>query len=191
MTSPPTSASYSEPSSVLGKNLYGFRQMLANVDAIQTLFGAANATEALERIYIEALPRPASGDKYTEEELDSYRPFALIGLVAGDIMRSDIESFGGLWTHGRRGAFDVMIERNHPISGADDVNALAWLDLVDRVRWTGDVDNPGLIELSDNGQAFLSIRSVEISEIWRSDENERELYGDFQCAALRVFWGRL
>lgn len=191
MTSPPTSASYSEPSSVLGKNLYGFRQMLANVDAIQTLFGAANATEALERIYIEALPRPASGDKYTLEELESYRPFALIAIVDGQIMRSDIETVGGQWTHGRRGAFDLLIERKHPTSGADDVNALAWIDLVDRVRGTADVDNPGLIELADNGDGYLSIRTVEVAEIWRGDENERQLAGDFQCAVLRVFWGRL
>lgn len=191
MTSPPTVASYSASTSVLGRNLQSLRDMLSNVAAVQTLFGAANAAEAAERIYLGCLPRPSDGKIYTPTELSQYRPFAIIGPTENVLMRSRLESVGGLWTHGRQGEFDIILERAHPTSGNDDVNDLAWIDTVDLIRQSNDVDNPGLIELHDNGAGYLSLRMVEVIEIWRSDPQEAESAGDYQFARIRVHWGRL
>lgn len=190
-TAPPTAASYTAARSVLGKNLQSLRVMLSLVKEMQTLFGGATASQALQRIYIGCLPRPAANDKYTVYELNNYRPFALIGPGPDLAVRSRHELVGGLDTHGRQGEFDIMLERQHPTTGNDDVNDSNWLDLVDMVRQSNDAANPGLIELHESGGGHLSLRMVEVLEIYRGAEDEINSLGDYQRARIRIYWGRI
>lgn len=190
MTSPPVVADYAEATSVLGRCLQTLRTMLADCSAIQDLFEATDAEDALERIYLGCLPAPGDGRKYTQAELSSYRPFAIVAQSSPAIV-STHESVSGGWTHGRRGVADIYIERTHPATenGEDDQIDFEWVDLVDSIRQTNDHDNPGLIELHERA-GNVSIRQVEVLEITRSDEAEQTALGDYQSALIRVYWGR-
>lgn len=190
MTSPPVSASYTAKSSVLGKNLLTLRTMLSNAFHVQGLLGATNASEAAERIFIGCLPAPADGKQYTLAELNQYRPFILIGPASNLAIRARHESVGGSWTHGRQGETDIFLERAHPNSGRDDQDDFAWIDLIDTIRQSNDVAKPGLIELHE-GEGYLSIRMIEILEIWRGEPEEAQSVGDYQSARMRVHWGRI
>lgn len=191
MTAPPISASYTEPTSVLGKNLWQLRQMLADVFHMRAMLGAENQAEALARIYLGCLPRAAAATGiYTVAELNQYRPFAIIGPSPNLAIRSRQETFGGIWQHGRQGEFDIMLERQHPTGGLDDVNDLAWMDLVDKIRQTNDTDKPGLLELHETA-GHLILRQVDLLEIYRGEEEEINSLGDYQRARIRVYWGRI
>lgn len=189
MSSPPTPASYSAQTSVLGKNLLVFREMLAAASSVRDVLNATDEAEALERIYVGCLPRPENGDAYTITELNQYRPFMLIGPGQSLAIRSQHQTFGGMWEHNRMGEFDVMVERQHPQSGQDDVNDLDWINAVDRIRQTNDAANPGLLELHETA-GNLSIRQVDVLDIYRGTEEEQQALGDYQRATIRVYWGR-
>jgi hypothetical protein len=188
--SPPTQATYDAGRSVLAKNLLLLREMLANVAEVQSLFGGASKIQAAQRIYVGCLPRPATGDRYTVAELNNYRPFILIGPTGNSAITSRLELVGGYDTHGRQGAFDIVIERQHPTSGNDDENDLDWIDIVDMIRQSNDIDNPGLIELHE-GPGLLTLRTVMVMEIYRGEEDEINSLGDYQRARMRVEWGRI
>jgi len=190
MTSPTVVAEYTAATSIRGKALQTMRTMLADCAAIQSLFEAVDADEALERIYLGCLPAPSDGRKYTTTELDGYRPFAIVAPSSPAII-SMHEAVSGGWTHGRRGVIDIYIERTHPVAenGEDDQIDFEWIDLVDSIRQTNDQDDPGLIELHERA-GNISIRQIDILEITRSDEAEQTALGDYQSALIRVYWGR-
>jgi len=191
MILPPTSATYTAARGTLGKNTETLRAMLANCAEVQTLFGAANATDALLRIFLGCLPQPvANKETYSREELELYRPMILIGPSPELSIQSNHETFGGSWTHGRQGISDILIERNHPTTGRDDVNDIAWWDVVDMIRQSHDTDSPGLIQLHEL-PGNLSIRQVEILDIYRGAEEDIHERGDYQRALMRIHWGRI
>lgn len=190
MTAPPIPASYTPSSSVLGRNLQTARSMLAACASVQTLFGAADSDEAAERIYIGCLPRPSTGDSYTLAELNQYRPFALIGPAPTLAMRMRLETFGSSWSHGRQGEFDIMLERQHPDDGSDDISDLEWLDIVSAVAQSADADSPGLAELHER-EGMLSLRMIEVLDVYRGAESELKDLGDYQRAMIRIHWGRV
>lgn len=190
MPAPPISASYPAPSSVLGKNLITLRKMLANCTAFRTLTGATNEADALARIYLGALPlSPLEDEVAGLDELNSFRPFAIVGPTISAIRRQHISTGAG-WSHGRQGDSMVLIERQHPSTGRDDVNDLAWIDLVDSIVQSNDANNPGLIELHEQ-QEYLSLRAVEVMDIYRGMEEEKTDLGDYQRAEIKVYWGRI
>jgi len=192
MTAPPVVASYPEATSILGRNIQTLRAMLSRCAKIQTLFSAADATEALTRIYLGCLPRPADGRRYTTEELNAYRPFAIVGPSPNLIISSQVVSSIGTWSHSRMGQCDILIERSFPTGGddEDDQKDFAWIDLVDGIRQSNDTDEPGLLELHETA-GNLSIKSSEILSIYRGDEAEIQMLGDYQAAVLRIQWGRI
>jgi hypothetical protein len=76
------------------------RDTLAASTAFQTWVGAANATAAAARVYLDDLPEPAGQEDYTRAELEAYRPMAII--------ETDEEGF--TYEHGATGdsfEFDV------------------------------------------------------------------------------------
>lgn len=190
MAAPPVSASYATPNSVLGKNLLTLRTMLANCTAFRTFTGATNEAEALERIYLGCVPLSDANDSESGlAELNSFRPFAIVGPSVNAIERRHIATGGG-WSHGRRGESMIFLERQHPSSGDDDDNDLAWMDLVDQIVQSNDTDNPGLVELHEQ-QTYLSLRAVETLDIYRGMKEEEAELGDYQRAEIKVYWGRI
>jgi hypothetical protein len=190
MPAPPIVANYSAPSSVLAKNLITLRKMLANCTAFRTFAGATNEAEALARIYLGCLPLKDANDAQSGlTELNNFRPFAIIGPVGNPIERRHI-STGQVWSHGRRGEAMILMERQHPASGNDDVNDLAWMDLVDTIVQSNNVSLPGLVELHES-QEYLSLSAVDVLEIYRGLEEEKAELGDYQRAEIKVHWGRI
>ena len=90
------------------------------------------------------------------------------------------------------GQCDILIERAFPTGGddEDDQKDFAWIDLVDGIRQSNDTDEPGLLELHETA-GNLSIKSSEILSIYRGDEAEIQMLGDYQAAVLRIQWGRI
>lgn len=192
MPAPPISASYTAASSVLGKNLQTLRTMLANCTAFRTMVGAATEADALARIYLGALPLSAfESEDAGLAELNNFRPFAIIGPTAPmAIKRQHIATGGGAWSHGRSGESMIFLERQHPATGRNDVNDLAWIDIVDSIVQSNNVSNPGLIELHE-AESYLSLRAVEVLDIYRGTEEEESSVGDYQRAEIKVSWGRI
>lgn len=189
MPAPPTSASYSAANSCLGKNVQTMRSMLAACKYFQTLVGG-NESDALARIYHGSLPKPASNaETFPLSELQSYRPFAIIFPSPTTAINYNWEATGGLnWNHSRSGEIEILIERDHPSSGGDDVNDFGWTDLIGQIVHSGDSDNPGLLELHALGN-HLQLARVSVLDIYRSDEEDWSETGDTQRAHIRVKWG--
>ncbi len=63
---------------------------LSNCPTFQSLVGAVDATEALDKVFQDALPKPVA-EAYTKQELINLRPYAIVAYEA------DIES----WSYAR------------------------------------------------------------------------------------------
>lgn len=194
MALPPTVASYAAGTSCLGKNLLTARTMLANCAAFREIVGGGSAStvnEALERIYLGGLPKPASdAPDYSQTELANYRPYAIIGPVVGTVISLEHITTGVSWSHGRKGEFDIIVARATPADVDLDDNDFDWIDTVGRIAQSNDHDNPGLAELHESAE-YLSLRQISIEAIYRADEEDIRDRGDYQAAILHIAWGRV
>ncbi|TWU15960.1 hypothetical protein [Allorhodopirellula heiligendammensis] len=138
--------------------------------------------------YIDALPRPASGGLYTVNELATARPFALIQQAPGDGWDCESKTAGG----------DCYIARGHvrisfefPVPDSvltDSALGLYVLTQVGRVIWTGDLNNPGLLDLSGQpGRPY--IRRVSVGDYGRVPPEDVKDLGDFVAVDVDLYWG--
>lgn len=164
---------------------------LANCTTVQTFLGAANATEALARIYFGALDQPADGaDAHTAAELASLRPFVLLWTDEQAGIQLDFSSLGGAdgW-HLRptRGVITCRFEVAAG-SGTPQEEERIVKNAVGKMAQSGDNANPGLVELAGR-PGYMAISRLVIRGPWRSDEDEVPHIGDFWAARFDVEWG--
>lgn len=148
----------------------------------QSWVGAANATQAASRIYQDALPPPRFGNDYTRDELESYRPFALITTDLDGGFRSQGIAYG---TTDDAGVIIIAIEDDIPEAIADHPAEIAL-----RVRNHIGTLISQLMALSGSA-GYLAIESIDVDGPYRTHPNKIETIGDMQVVELRCTWGML
>ena len=142
-----------------------------------------------QRLYLDELPKPpASAERYTREQLEGLRPYALV--YKGPNWRVVRNSTTG-WVV-RSGLLIAELVQNVP-AGEEFLSARADRDFdntVGQMLSTGDTTKPGLAELLATSPATtLQWNEVEIDGPWWSDEEKEDQQGIFQTYMVGITVG--
>lgn len=171
---------------------------LADCDEFRNLVGAANHGQAMARIWHEALPEPEGGsDHYSQDELEEYRPFALIFTNDIDGHLSDrVATF----TFSDSGTLRVLLELQTPDRLADSPVLLDhWMkQTIGRIIQRGPEEAStfnGLRNLAHltnetGGYSYLAIDGVSFRGWHRADQRDQHTQGDYCFAWLEVRYGQ-
>jgi len=110
-------AVYTGPSSLAAQYL---RLSLAACASWQAAVNAANAADALNRIYKNGLPRPANRIAHTRGELQGYRPYALVFTAERAGITKREEAMGDHIEYSDSGRLMLRIVRESPDSAGDE-----------------------------------------------------------------------
>jgi hypothetical protein len=159
---------------------------LAHAAAFQAWVEAEDADEAAERIYHFTLPDPRSEDgEYTREELEAYRPYAVLFTAAREGFRYDLDAVGesGFEFKGS-GRLEIRLVQNAPF-GVTEPNAEADRRFKNAV---GDII-ADLCGLAGNG-GYLAFSSIRLQEgpYWPSSTLVHS-QGLWQAAEIALDWG--
>lgn len=162
------------------------RKTLGDVTAFRTWAGAANQAEALARIYHDGLPPPADREAYTKDELELYRPCALIWTdpdngFSTEILSTSGDSFDAV----AFGKIVISLEENVPADIADD---LAEVD----IRFKNSVGQivDGLWDLFGKA-GYLACLKMDLDGPQRVRPDNEPDQGDWMIAILTLHWGRI
>lgn len=160
------------------------RVVLSECANVRTFLGAADATEALTRIYHDALPPPDHAGEHTLEELQRLRPYVLIWTDEQDGFSATRESEGSIGYLTFRGCFMVCLERDVPSDVQDDPAAV---DMQFR-NYVGKILQDLAARSGVNGG--VDIRKLHIRGPARTEPDEVAELGDAQRYWIRIEWGR-
>ena len=155
---------------------------------------SANATEALESIFFDALPPPDDKDHYTAEELIEMRPYAIIstdpyseGWGVSRIAAECWDDFGVLF---------LTFEYNTPEElQADNQGLMRWFkNKLGRIIHPQEAGVTGLTDLAFTAGYLAStsirfLRDRDTPSIGRCNEKAIATHGDFVGATFSVQWG--
>lgn len=161
-----------------------FSSSLANSSTFQAMVGAADATAARNRIYNDVVPELDYAKKYTKDELETLRPYAMVSIPDGQGVFRLFRTGRGL-TDGYvdNGTVHCQIARDIPPALVDlpeqaeedfyNVIGQIFVDLVN----------------ASNGDGNLDINDISLNWIMLSDPKNRATQGMFQVADFQVGWG--
>lgn len=162
------------------------RKSIAASATFRTLVGAANQSEALERVYGDELPKPTNSTRHSLLELQELRPCAVVWIpsnngwqvernAAGDVASGDCWHSSGM--------LECAILRNVP---EVDKNDPAKVDKDFRVT-IGDIVSD-LIASSETADR-LACHKITVMGPYRTALDEMLAIGDAQSYNLQVEWG--
>lgn len=165
------------------------RTTLAACTAFQTWVNAANTTEALQHIYLEALqPDNYYTDRYSEEELVGRRPFAQIwtdeqrGYTTTREAASRLMWDSGILHIRFEGNVDEAIEHDYA-----EIDRL-FKNTLGQIIQSDNINTPGLVELNQQA-GYLAWDTLTMTGPFRCTENQIRGMGDFQEASFEIRWG--
>jgi hypothetical protein len=146
-------------------------------------------SQALARIYVNALPPPPNGSPtHSLEQLNILRPFALVYTDpdGGFVVNREAVA-GGFCAQGK---LVVCIEQQIPDSILNDVAAVddAMLEDLELLISSGNAEEPGLVELADLG-GYLIPHRIAITGPVRTDFEDLADLGEAQRVWLEITWG--
>jgi len=161
-------------------------ELLANSSTFQTLVGVANATAAKQSIHRQGLPKPADGRRHTREELEDYRPYAVVYTDPEDgyqAVADGVNSDGfAFW---ETGDLVLRIERDATDEDGDEPTS------EDNENWHTTVGQiiDDLKGLAGQG-GYLAATAIRlINGISWNAPNTVHATGLFQSATIAVSWG--
>lgn len=175
---------------VISEPLQLLRVTLADCTEFRSWTSTANQTEALDRIHIAGLP-PISEDEYTETEMDSLRPFA---IVENDVDSGNTFDFHGTTSPNRHykhsGRCFATLEQSVPSALEDDPAEL------DRQfqNTLGNIlkhssGSGGLLDLAGTA-TYLAINTLTVHGPIRATHEEAVASGDSIAAIFEITWGQ-
>jgi len=138
------------------------RKTLAESATFQGLVGAADATEALDSIYVDGLPAPASGDVHTLAELESLRPYAVIFTAERNGLTRIAEAGGNQLYFNQSGKLSLRLIRDCPDGYGDAPSSAAnrtWRTLAGKI-----MDEVGELAAAANDADMLAITNIALVE---------------------------
>ena len=164
--------------SAVALNAVSLGNMLAATHAWQNLTGTA--------IHYNHLPPPANGVSHTLTELIALRPFALI-WTADQGYRIERDTPAGSDSYGVSGNLMLEIQRNTP-NGENRAEAdRSFENLWGRIIATGNVSQPGLMELAGSG-SHLPIAAIQHLASESTDPQKMDAIGEAQRVFLHVHY---
>lgn len=161
------------------------RTTLAASTAFQAMVGAASSAEALDRIYHDELPKPASGQQaHSLVEMNELRPCAIVYTQVGQGgWRADRDAMGnGCWNYS--GSIIVVLMRNVPEVDQDDLSKVD----TDFRTIAGNVVQD-LIGLNETA-GHLTMERIDAMGPYRTAMADLKAIGDAQSYELIVGWGQ-
>lgn len=176
------------PAGVISGPLQDFRVLLSNCDEFQSWTGTANATAALERIYVAGLPL-TEYDEFTPDEMDNKRPFAIIEIDpdAGNYFRHHGTDTNRHFN--RSGRMFVTFEQAVTVALAEDPAELdrQFQNTIGHIIEGSGNDN-GLLDITAT-DAYFAINTLTVYGPIRASREEAVAQGDWISAILHVTWG--
>ena len=166
--------------------------LLANSATWQTWTGSANATAALDTIYLNALPKPAAADGYALDELQTYRPFAVIATDEAEGFAKAKFAEGSSFSFDESGRMTLTIEADIAAGDVDD-------DAEASMKFKNNLGNvlaeiaalagtEGTIEV-DGNPMYLRVTNISVDAgPYRSDEDQVPTEGDFYMVQIGIEW---
>ncbi|HUT10175.1 MAG TPA: hypothetical protein VM238_09965 [Phycisphaerae bacterium] len=162
------------------------RLTLAASTTFRDWTGTSGPGTAIDYVHHEQLPQPASGESYTEAELLSYRPYAIVTTQSAhgfakrframSGQRADFVSSGVLW---------LMLIQAVP-SGYSDGQA----DLAFRNTIGGIIEDLCQLAWTTDTEQYLAITEIRLArDLWRSHEKHQPHQGIEHNAVLEITWG--
>lgn len=151
------------------------RTTLSTCAAFQTFVSAANASEALEKIYLIARPSPTAAEEQGDDEDDGWeRPYAFISLPRG------LRIFRGGYTNGQ---LMLLLEKNVDSVTYNATDPDATMVFGNQV---GDIVRELAIALDGDGALVIPRSGLSMDvEITRSEVDE----DDYHQAVVTVDYG--
>jgi hypothetical protein len=167
---------------------------IANCSYFQDMVGATDSVEARRHIYIHTLPRPIDGDRYSQQELMAYRPFA---LIATDPFHGYARWHDAAYSPGDdSGALIINFEKNSDRDILNDDQAIMrrWTNWIGGIVKANPPETYGLMDLAhtrpDEDRDYLAIERVNVVQMYRVDEPKTVIaQGDHLFAVLQIRWG--
>ena len=172
-----------EPSGYISKPVEAIRLALADAAALRAWLGVDNQADALDRIYLDALPQPPNGaDVHSKQELQQYRPFLIVGVPDnGLVVAKRAEAGSKHQTTG--GVCHVYFERATPATCENHSQATrTWSNIVGDVLFDM-LEITGVYPYPEIGQANL------IQAPFRSHWDDWDALGDYQGAEFALDFG--
>jgi hypothetical protein len=158
------------------------RQTLAACAAFQSLVGAANANIALDYIYHDAWPPPASGPTHTLAEITELRPSAIVYTDPIDGFDMERDASADICWH-NSGTIHLLLFRNTPEAALEDPSLAdtGWREIVGNI----------LVNLRDLSETpgMLASRAFRVAGMYRTEPTMLEAEGDAQAADIVIRWG--
>jgi hypothetical protein len=141
----------------------------------------------LARVYLDAIPEPANGPTHTLEELETLRPFVLIGINSQNPIRILRDAMGGGASFTAKGSLMLMIEQDTVGDTEAEIDR-NFTELIEAFLHTGNVSQPGLMDQLDAADS-LAIQEIVCDGIYRVQPEEEISKGSAQRAYFRIDWG--
>lgn len=169
-----------------------FRESIANTTAFRTWDGYSwSVAQARERIYYDCLPPPPlKAISHSLADLQALRPFAILYKPAAVGVTLEHVANGGHNGFLPRGVLVARFERDVPASQLSDPGEAdrAFENFMGQLIMSGDVNNPGLVELSGKA-GYLNITRFDDIGPYRAEPDDVPTLGDCQRYSLQVEWG--
>lgn len=164
------------------------RRMISRCTALQSWSGNTfTEAQLLARVYLDAIPDPAVGTLHTLEELESLRPFVLVGVNSQSPIRVQRDAMGGGSSFTPSGSLMVMIEQE--TSGATEAEIdRNFTTKLEAFLYSGNPSQPGLIDQLDSADS-IAIQEITGEGIYRVQPEEEVSKGSAQRAYFRIDWG--
>ncbi len=163
------------------------RNMLADCVWFQQWSGAADATEAKARTYVDGLPPPTlPEDSHDATALAALRPYAIVYPAENESFRLVRDASPNCWSISGR----MIVILSKAYTDTDTPTAL-WAELaaeLEKIIRSGDDNQPGLAEMS-NLAGYLGITEIMVDFVGRTPPEARNEYGDAFDVALMLDWG--
>jgi hypothetical protein len=161
----------------IGKSLEALRTSLANVTAWQTWTGSADATAAANKIHLIDLPKPEddeSREPYAQEDVESLRPFAIVGLPDNSGGMDSVAEGVAVYTD----SYTLQLEiEAAPLAGVSEADAeMTFINNLDAI----------LLGLKQNSRigGYLYINSLRVTSLQRPSRTAGQ--GDYFSALIEI-----
>lgn len=160
------------------------KDMLADCQAFQDLVDAVDSAEAAESIHLRGLPGPDNGKRHTKDELQGYRPYAIIFTHRDDGLQAmaDATSADG-FDFSVNGRLGIRLERDAGETNGDDPDSQdneEWENIIGKI-WDE------LMDLAGRG-GYLAATDINLVDFNWNPKAEHESMGIYQGAIFTVGW---
>jgi hypothetical protein len=173
----------STPTGGLAKAQQNLATTLANCAEWQDWTGAVDATQAENRIHHDALPGPRFGREYTRQELQTFRPYALIWTDEEDGHRSEKVAEGGNYAR-ESGTLYIRFAADVP-EAIEEQPGEADRRINSRV---GTIVQELYARAASTPAGSLAIKNIIDSAPGRARDIDVETMGDALVKELRIEW---